>query len=196
MQHAEVEFVGNSARNSFILEDHITQTWIPVKHQFPPLGARVDERGRDVVFRVTENRLQATAPGDTIFRRVANHEPALAFLDDHLQSGQLSNNLLSQLLILQETSRSKLPLYCASYSTLHHRRYGSFGFRQAFLKRMSSPDPSTAWELTKRLALAVALKDLVPTIDKFNAARRRWRKFIGRTLASIRMRQKVNHRSL
>lgn len=124
-------------------------------------------------------------------RTVANREHALAFVDDHLHSESLSKDRLSQLLVLQEISRPNyyhVVLHAAHYIT---DGMAVFGFRQAFLERLSSPTPVPTWDLTVQLALAVALEDLEPTIRKLNAPRRRWQKAIAFTLASLRMQQKV-----
>ncbi|KAF9013890.1 hypothetical protein BDQ17DRAFT_1341682 [Cyathus striatus] len=182
----EVELDEHFHQTVYDIQSNIVKAWISLKREFPLLGARLQERsGTDVVFLVDEFKLRTVTTDEVKYHPVASQDEAQAMAYT-LVTGprQLSNDLLARVYVLPRTD---LPARFHVFIHVTHLitdGMANISMNKKFLERMAIPN-TVSWSLKDRLALAIPLEDAHPA-RHLNAARRRWRKAIGYTIAQIR----------
>lgn len=168
---------------------NVTRTWVALKHQYPLLGSQVAARQHEeeVVFIVSEERLNVCAPEEVSFHDISSLGKVEALMDTMLNGTHLlSDELLARVFILTPNDQNNR--VCVLLHVAHCITDGiaNATLLRSFLDIVSSETSAARWDLEERLGLAVASERLIGDIN----ARQKWRYAIGRTLASIRFQKK------
>ncbi|TFK42512.1 hypothetical protein BDQ12DRAFT_644218 [Crucibulum laeve] len=191
LRMAEFALTEESNRGFSAVKKDIERSWISLKHEFPLLGATLEERNgsSEVFFTVSEERLRTCISEEIDSRTVESAEEARAIVEVMVNGPPiLSNNLLARVSVFHrkdQPSHYYLVLLVAHIIT---DGMANTTILRTFLDRMSSMPEGLRWDMKERLALASPVEDLDP-LQHLSIATRRWRLAIGRTIATNRFKK-------
>ncbi|KAH6908840.1 hypothetical protein BKA70DRAFT_1103346 [Coprinopsis sp. MPI-PUGE-AT-0042] len=168
--------------------DRITRPWTILKHRYPLLGARVEERSlNDIFFVVDPIRLLEASPGEIEVQTISDLNEVDQVVDRmHNGYSPLSHNLLACIRVLKradDPTRIHVFIHSAhsiSDEIAHHT------LLREFLDLLASPASTLPpVSLMERLELASATETLHPGSTQ-STARNRWRRAIGRVIIERR----------
>ena len=183
LQHAEIEVNYTISRQSMD-PSNLKRIWVVLKQRFPLLGAQLEERNEDsIFFKVDEENLQKTLPGEFTFRKISSSQEASDLVYSLVTKEKaLSNDLLACVFVLERTDL--LGCFHLIVQVAHCITDGmsNISILKSFLNQLCNPLPPMP-NLQERLALSVSSEELVRH-RKLSEARRRWRRAIAAVLAS------------
>ena len=183
--HAEVQLRGNRSTHIFD-PSHIRSVWARLKTKYPLLAARTEERGDDVFFVVSRERLEIVGPRELIFGSVEGRDDAYQAARKLVTTEwDLSKDLLAQIHFLQAVDGQTFHLII-HIAHLITDGTSNVSLVRSFLEELSSLDGPQKYHLPERLRLATPLEALFPSVD-YTAAKRRWHRAIGLVIAQRRM---------
>lgn len=198
-----------SGSSGIIDRERVKRVWVGLKRRYPVLGARVEEKGEDVSFVVSENRVLGCEPDEVTFKdeeEGASWDEAVAFVDKMANTNTdvhvLDEGLLARLWVLKQRHRVGDGEGERFYVILVVAHVITDGMSNMTLLRRflegicGEGDPEGGWDWEERLKMCLASADLNPVRGRMSVARRRWRWAIADVLTGKRLeRLEVRHLS-
>lgn len=195
LQHAEVQIDPARLQQTFD-PSNVAKTWINLKKRYPLLGAQLEERDdNNVFFIVSEESLNTIRPGEIFMQKISSANEAADFAERMVVGeSRLSDKLLACIVVFERTD---IPNYFHLLIQVTHSitdGMSNITILKTFLDELCRNSP-VEFSLEDRLSLAIASEDLRPQ-QKYNIARRRWRKAIASVISEKRASRMMKVRSI